>query len=103
MRLDALYCRVKLGVVDPVSGDDLDVTWPAHPDSEVEQLFREAHRAGYVIYCHRGTYTLVSPGFKTMSFLGRVVASSGIWRRMIRDLRDWLEHTTKAESGMQRR
>lgn len=65
-------------------------------------MFCGANRAGYVIYDHKGVYTLVSPGFKTMSFPGRVVASSGIWRVMIADLRDWLAHTTEAESRGQR-
>jgi hypothetical protein len=82
----------------PVSGDDDNATWPEHPDPEVEQIFREANRAGYVIFRHDGVYTLVSPGFKTMEFLGRVVASSGIWRLMVTDLREWLAQTMKDES-----
>jgi len=62
------------------SGDDPYITWPPHPDPEVEEIFRQANRAGYVIFRHEGVYTLVSPdGLKTMPFLGRVVPSSAIW------------------------
>jgi hypothetical protein len=60
-------------------------------------MFREANRAGYVIYRHKDVYTLVSPDLKTMDFLGRVVTSSGIWRLMVAELRDWLARTTKDE------
>src|SRR5215467_8500835 len=28
----------------PVGGDDPYITWPPHPDPEVEQMFREANR-----------------------------------------------------------
>lgn len=55
----------------PVSGGDPYITWPPHPDPEVEEIFREANRREYVIYLHKGVYTLVSPGLHTMSFLGR--------------------------------
>jgi hypothetical protein len=81
----------------PAGGDDPYITWSPHPDPEVEQIFREANRAGYVIYRHKGVYTLVSPGLKTMDFLGRVVPSSGIWRLLVTDLRNWLAHTMKDE------
>jgi hypothetical protein len=84
--------------VAPVSSDDDNATWPEHPDPEVEQIFREANRAGYVIFRHGGVYTLVSPGLKTMEFLGRVVASSEIWRLMVTDLQDWLAQTMRDES-----
>jgi len=84
--------------VVPVSGDDLRVTWPQHPDPEVEQMFRDANQAGYVIFRIENVYTLVSPDNKTMNFLGRVVASSGIWRLMVRDLQGWLAQTMKDES-----
>lgn len=60
-------------------------------------MFRDANRAGYVIYSHRGVYTLVSPSLKTMDFLGRVVQSSGIWRLMVTDLRRWLAQTMEDE------
>jgi hypothetical protein len=82
----------------PVSGGDPYITWPPHPDPEVEEIFREANRREYVIYLHKGVYTLVSPGLKTMPFLGRVVPSSAIWRHMVGDLRAWLEHTMEDES-----
>jgi len=49
-----------------------------------------------VIWFHEGVYTLVSPhGTKDFQLLGRVVASSGVWRHMISELRDWLEQTSK--------
>lgn len=86
----------------PVSGDDPYITWPPHPDPEVEQVFRQANRDDYVIYFHEGVYTLVSPdGLKTMPFLGRVVSSSAAWRHMVGDLRRWLEQTMKDESDGQ--
>jgi len=81
----------------PVSGDDPYITWPPHVDPQVEQIFREANRAGYVIFRHGDVYTLVSPGMKEMQFLGRVVSSSAIWRHMVSELRDWLEQTMKDE------
>jgi hypothetical protein len=74
------------------------ITWPQHPDPEVEQIFRDANQAQYVIFRHEGVYTLVSPGLKDMQFPGRVVASSGIWRHMVNELRDWLVQTMKDES-----
>lgn len=62
-------------------------------------MFRDANQAGYVIYRRGSVYTLVSPDLQdTMSFLGRVVTSTGIWRRMITDLRDWLERTRTDEA-----
>jgi len=81
------------------SGDDPYITWPPHPDPDVEELFRQANRDDYVIWRHEGVYTLVSPdATKDMQFLGRVVASSGIWRLMVNELRDWLAQTAKDEA-----
>ncbi len=83
----------------PDSGDEPDITWPPHPDTAVEQMFREANRAGYVIYHHKGIYTVVSPGSEEdFQFLGRVVGSSAIWRHMVSELRDWLERTAQDET-----
>jgi hypothetical protein len=49
------------------------ITWPPHPDCEVEQVFRQANRDGYVIYRDEGVYTLVSPdAMEDFSF-------SGVW------------------------
>jgi len=49
-----------------------------------------------VIWFHGGVYTLVSPdGMKDFQFLGRVVASCGVWRHMVSELRDWLEQAAK--------
>jgi hypothetical protein len=80
------------------SGDDRYITWFPHPDPEVEQIFREADRAGYVIYQHKGVYTLVSPDVtEDFQFLGRVVSSSAGWRLMITDLRNWLARTARDE------
>lgn len=94
---------VKLGIVEPFGGED-PKTWSPHPDREVEKMFCEANRNGYVVYHHGGMYTLVSPGLEeTFNFPGRVVASSGIWRTMIADLRRWLAHTAEAEPGGRRR
>lgn len=60
-------------------------------------MFCGANRAGYVIYDHNGMYTLVAPdSHTTMIFLGRVVASSAIWRHVIAELRDWLKHTAES-------
>ena len=82
----------------PASGDEPYITWPPHPDAEVEQMFRQANRDDYVIYFHDGVYTLVSPdGLKTMPFLGRVVSSSAAWRAMVGDLRRWLEQTKRTK------
>jgi hypothetical protein len=87
------------GLMVPESGDDPYITWPPHPDCEVEQMFRQANRDGYVLYRHEGVYTLVSPdATEDFQFLGRVVASSGAWRHMISELRDWLERTAKDEA-----
>jgi hypothetical protein len=83
----------------PADGDEPYVTWPPHPDPEVEELFRQANRAGYVVFRHEGVYTLVSPGLEDMQFLGRVVSSSAIWRLMIADLRNWLERTRGEAEG----
>ncbi len=83
----------------PVSGDDPYITWPTHPDPEVEEMFREANQAGYVIFRHEGVYTLVSPGLEEdMQFLGRVVPSSTAWRHMVAELRAWLERTMRDAS-----
>lgn len=76
-------------------GDDRYITWRPHPDPEVEQIFREADQAGYVIYRIRGIYTLVSPDLQTMSFPERVVPSSGIWRHMVAELQGWLAQTMR--------
>jgi hypothetical protein len=74
-------------------------TWEQHPDAEVEQIFREANQAGYVIYRHEGIYTLVSPdAMKDYQFLGRVVASSAAWRHMVGDLKNWLAQTAEGEA-----
>jgi predicted DNA-binding transcriptional regulator AlpA len=81
-----------------VSGDDPDTTWPPHPDTEAEQMFREAHHAGYVIFCLERIYTLMSPSAKTMSFPRRVMPSSGVRRHMLAELRGWLAQTMKDES-----
>jgi hypothetical protein len=83
----------------PADGDEPYVTWPPHPDPEVEELFRQANRAGYVVFRHEGVYTLVSPGLEDMQFLGRVVSSPAIWRLMIADLRNWLERTRGEAEG----
>jgi hypothetical protein len=86
-----------------VSGNGGYKTWPPHPDPEVEQIFRGADRAGYVIYQHKGVYTLVSPDVtEDFQFLGRVVSSSAAWRLMINDLRRWLARTAKDEAEGQR-
>ena len=88
----------------PGSDDDPYKTWAPHPDHEVEELFLQANRDGYIIcqigndvYQHEDkVYTLISPdGTKDYQFLGRVVASSAIWRLMVNDLRDWLAQTAK--------
>jgi hypothetical protein len=77
-------------------GGDRYITWFPHPDPEVEQIFREADRAGYVIYQHKGVYTLVSPDVtEDFQLLGRVVPSSAVWRLMINDLRRWLARTAR--------
>jgi len=82
-----------------VSGDDPYITWPTHPDPEVEEMFREANQAGYVIFRHEGVYTLVSPGLEEdMQFLWRVVPSSAVWRHMVAELRAWLERTMRDTS-----
>jgi hypothetical protein len=66
----------------PASGDDPYITWPPH-----------------LIWRHEGIYTLVSPdGTEDYQFLGRVVASSGIWRLMVNDLQGWLARTAKDEA-----
>lgn len=92
----AADARRYAGTMAPDSGDDPYITWPPHQDPEVEELFRQANRDEYVIWFHEGVYTLVSPdGTKDFQFLGRVVASSGVWRHMISELRDWLEQTSK--------
>ncbi len=84
----------------PVSGDEPLTTWPPHPDPEVEEMFLEANRDGYVIFRLGGVYTLVSPdNEKQMQFLGRVVASSGVWRHMVSELRDWLDQTKGEPEG----
>jgi len=83
-------------------GDDPYVTWPPHPDPEVEEMFLQANRDGYTIFRLVGVYTLVSPdNEKQFEFLGRVVASSGVWRHLVNELRDWLEQTMKDEPGRQ--
>jgi hypothetical protein len=61
-------------------------------------MFLQANRDGYTIICLEGVYTLVSPdNEQQFEFLGRVVASSGIWWHLISELRDWLEQTMKDE------
>ena len=61
----------------------------------LRSFFRQAIRDEYVIWFHEGVFTLVSPDrIKDFQFLGRVVASSGVWRHMISELRDWLEQTS---------
>ena len=91
----AADARRYAGMMAPDSGDDPYITWPPHPDPEAEELLRQANRDEYVIWFHEGVYTLVSPdGTKDFQFLGRVVASSGVWRHMISELRDWLEQTS---------
>ena len=90
----AILATGQAGQMASAHGDDPYITWPPHPDPEVEQLFRQADRDGYVIYCHGGVYTLVSPGAtEDFHVLGRVVASSGIWRLQVNDLREWLAQT----------
>ena len=96
------------GTMASGSGDDPYKTWAPHPDREVEELFLQANRNGYII-CQVGNdvyqhddkvYTLISPdGTKALEFLGRVVASSGIWRYMVNDLRDWLAQTKDEAEG----
>lgn len=82
------------------SDDDPYNTWPPHPDPEVEEIFLGANRASYVIHFLEGTYTLVSPdATEDFQFLGRVVASSGVWRHMVSELRDWLEQTANEAEG----
>jgi hypothetical protein len=82
----------------PATGDDPYVTWPPHPDPDVEEMFLQANRDGYTIICLEDVYTLVSPdNEQQFEFLGRVVASSGIWRHLISELRDWLGQTMKDE------
>jgi hypothetical protein len=84
----------------PVGGDEPRTTWLAHPDPEVEEMFLQANRDGYVIFRLGNVYTLVSPdNEKQMQFLGRVVASSGIWRHLVNELRDWLEQTKDEPKG----
>ncbi len=83
----------------PPADDDRYITWDPHPDPEVEQMFREADRAGYVITRQGGVYMLVSPdATKDFYVLARVVASSGIWRLQVNDLRDWLAQTKNDDS-----
>jgi hypothetical protein len=56
------------------------------------------NRDGYTIICLEDVYTLVSPdNEQQFEFLGRVEASSGIWRHLISELRDWLGQTMKDE------
>ncbi len=82
----------------PPRGDDPYVTWPPHLDPDVEEMFLQANRDGYTIVFLEGVYTLVSPdNEQQFEFLGRVVASTGIWRHMVNELRVWLEQTAKGE------
>ena len=84
----------------PGSDDDPYITWPPHPDPETEEIFLQANRAGYVIYFYEGIYTLVSPdATEDFQFLGRMVASSGVWRHLVSELRDWLEQTASEAEG----
>jgi hypothetical protein len=63
-------------------------------------MFLQANRDRYVIFRLVSVYTLVSPdNEKQMQFLGRVVASSGIWRHLVNELRDWLEQTKDEPKG----
>jgi hypothetical protein len=84
----------------PAEDDEPYITWPAHPDHEVQEMFRQANRDGFVIYKHKGVYTLTSPdNTKDYQFLGRIVASSGIWRLVVRDLQNWITRTMRDEPG----
>ena len=70
------------------------ITWPTHPDHEVEAMFLQANRDGYVIFRLGRVYTVVSPdATKAMEFQDHLPASSGIRRHMVNELRTWLAHT----------
>jgi hypothetical protein len=66
--------------MEPVGGGDRYLTWPPHPDSLVERMFRDADRVRYDV-------------LDDFYFVGRVVPSSAAWRHMVRELREWLELT----------
>jgi hypothetical protein len=82
----------------PADGDDSYITWDPHPDAEVEEIFGQANRDGFVIFRLGHVYTVVSPdATKAMEFPDHLPASSGIRRHMVNDLRNWLAHTKDSD------
>ncbi|MGH3192433.1 MAG: hypothetical protein ACRDOL_35335 [Streptosporangiaceae bacterium] len=88
--------------MEPASEGDRYITWPPHPDPLVEQMFRDADRAGYTIVQVKGVYMLITPDvLDDFYFIGRVVPSSAAWRHMVRELREWLDVTGRRAPGRQ--
>jgi hypothetical protein len=94
--------RRTVNFMERASGGDRYITWPPHPDPLVEQMFRDADRAGYTIMQVKGVEMLVTPDvLDDFYFVGRVVPSSAAWRHMVRELRDWLDFTGRRAPGRQ--